>query len=90
LSEKCVSTGASIPACKAHVAAANQALGHASNVETALNQHTAVMTRWDAGQLTADQAHHLGRPSLSTGLTEANALDQSTRNYRQSTGNCRL
>jgi serine/threonine protein kinase len=88
LSEKCVSTGASIPACKAHVAAANQALGHASNVETALNQHTAVMTRWDAGQLTADQAYHLGRPSLSTGLTEANALDQSTRNYRQSTGNC--
>jgi serine/threonine protein kinase len=88
LSEKCVSNRALIPACKARVAAANQALGHASNVETALNQHTAIMTRWDSGQLTTDQAHHLGRPSQDTGLTEAAALDQSTRNYRQPTVTC--
>ena len=70
-------TARSTRACKARIAVADQALGHASNVVTALMQHTAIMNQWDSGQLTADQAHMQGKPSLDTGLAEANALDQS-------------
>jgi hypothetical protein len=88
LSAKCVSNAATTQACKARVTAGNQALLHASSVVTALKRHTAVMDRWDSGQLTADQAHDQGRPSLDAGLTEAGALDQSMRNYRQPTGTC--
>ena len=88
LAAKCDSNGAAPQACKARVAAANQAVEHTTNVVTALKQHTAIMDQWDAGKLTADQAHHLGGPSLHTGLTEANALNQATRNYQQPTANC--
>jgi hypothetical protein len=87
LSAGCLSNGASTQACKARVAAGDEVLGHASNVVTALKQHTAIMDQWDSGQLTADQAHDLGQPSLDTGLTEADALDQSIHNY-QAAGTC--
>ncbi|MGZ4664724.1 MAG: protein kinase domain-containing protein [Frankiaceae bacterium] len=87
LSTGCLSSVTSPQPCKARVAAADQAFGHVSNVVTALQQHTAIMDQWDSGQLTADQAHDLGQPSLNTGLAEANALDQSARTY-QTAGTC--
>ncbi|MGZ6869667.1 MAG: serine/threonine-protein kinase, partial [Frankiaceae bacterium] len=88
LAAECASNGASTRACKARIVVANQALEHASNVVTAIMQHTAIMNQWDSGQLTADQAHMQGKPSLDTGLAEANALDQSERGYQQQAGNC--
>jgi serine/threonine protein kinase len=87
LSAGCLSNGVSTQICKARVAAGDEALGHASNVVTALKQHTAIMDKWDSGQLTADQAHDLGQPSLDTGLAEANALDRSIHSY-QLAGTC--
>jgi hypothetical protein len=88
LAAECASNGASTPACKARIVVANQALEHASSVVTAIMQHTAVMNQWDSGQLTAEQAHMQGKPSLDTGLAEVNALDQSLRDYQQQAGNC--
>ena len=87
LSAGCLSDTASPQVCKTRVTAANDIFGHASNVVTALKQHTAIMDQWDSGQLTADQAHDLGQPSLDTGVAEANALDQSAGKY-QAAGRC--
>ena len=82
LSAGCLSNTASPQVCKARVTAANDVFGHASNVVTDLKQHTAIMDAWDSGQLTADQAHDQGQPSLDAGIAEANALDQSVGQYQ--------
>ncbi|HXZ70011.1 MAG TPA: serine/threonine-protein kinase [Streptosporangiaceae bacterium] len=87
LSAGCLSNTASPQVCKARVTAANDMFGHASNLVTDLKQHTAVMDAWDSGQLTADQAHDQGMPSLDAGVAEATALDQSVGQY-QAAGKC--
>ena len=87
LSAGCLSNTALPQVCKARVTAANDMFGHASNVVTDLKQHTAIMDAWDSGQLTADQAHDQGQPSLDAGIAEANALDQSVGQY-QAAGKC--
>jgi hypothetical protein len=87
LSAGCLSNTASPQVCKARVTAANDVFSHASNVVTNLKQHTAIMDEWDSGQLTADQAHDQGQPSLDAGIAEANALDQSVGQY-QAAGKC--
>ena len=88
LAAECAKNGAATPACKARIAVADQAMGHADNVVNALMQHTAIMNQWDSGQLTAEQAHMQGKPSQDAGLAEANALDQSVHDYQQQAGNC--
>jgi len=88
LAAECTQNGAATQACKTRIAVANQAVAHADNVVTALMQHTAIMNQWDSGQLTADQAHMQGKPSLDTGLAESDALDQSVRDYQQQAGSC--
>ena len=88
LAAECAKNGAATQACKARVAGADQAVKHADNVVTDLMQHTAIMNRWDSGQLTAEEAHMQGKPSLDAGLAEANALDQSVHDYQQQAGNC--
>ena len=87
LSADCLSNTASPQVCKARVTAANDVFSHASNVVTELKQHTAIMDEWDSGQLTADQAHDQGQPSLDAGVAEANTLDQSVGKY-QAAGSC--
>ena len=86
-SANCLSTTASPQVCKARVTAANDVFGHTSNVVTDLRQHTAIMDQWDSGQLTADQAHDQGQPSLDAGVAESNTVDQSVGKY-QSAGQC--
>ena len=86
-SANCLSNTASPQVCKARVTAANDVFGHTSNVVTDLRQHTAIMDQWDSGQLTADQAHDQGQPSLDAGVAESNTLDQSVGKY-QSAGQC--
>ena len=88
LAAECAKNDAATPACKARIAVADQAVGHADNVVNALMQHTAIMNQWDSGQLTAEQAHMQGKPSQDAGLAEANALDQSVHDYQQQAGNC--
>ena len=87
LSAGCLSNTASPQVCKARATAANDMFGHASNVVTDLKQHTAIMDAWDSGQLTADQAHDQGQPSLDAAVAESNALDQSVGQY-QAAGKC--
>ena len=88
LAADCAQNSAATQACKTRISVADQAVGHADKVVTALMQHTAIMNQWDSGQLTADQAHMQGKPSLDTGLAESDALDQSVRDYQQQAGNC--
>ena len=88
LSAKCSTNTASPEACTTQLAAADSAVKIAGGTVTALMDHTAVMDRWDAGELTSHEAHHLGKPSQDRGLAAAKNLDRAMTSYQSSTSTC--
>lgn len=77
------------PACKAAIAAANQALDHAQKFEAALAKHTEIMNAQDSGKISADQAMMMGQPSLRRGASESVRFDQALSTYQPVAAECR-
>lgn len=75
--------------CRAAVDAAGQTLGHAQQVEVALQEHTDVMNQLNYGRITGAQATKQGEASLSKGATESTLFDHARTRYQLLAATCR-
>lgn len=75
--------------CRSAVTGADEALGHAQQIEAALREYTDIMNQLNYGKITGAQAMTQGMASLSKGETESTQFDQALARYQQAAAGCR-
>jgi serine/threonine protein kinase len=85
---KCRSSSASRQ-CTTAVDAADQALGHAQQIDIALRAHTNIMNQLNYGRITGPQATTRGKASLDKGETESTKFGQALARYQPLAATCR-
>ncbi len=81
--------GGATQECTVALNASDQALGQASKVESALAEHSKVMSDFEYGRISAAQLAKLARPPLVRGASESAKFDQVLRRYPEATKQCR-
>jgi serine/threonine-protein kinase len=81
--------GGATQECVGALAASDRALSQARKVESALTEHSKVMTDFEYGRITAQQLRKLALPPLVRGASDSAKFDQVLHDYQQQAKRCR-